>query len=343
MPRAHHQKHLVVVGVLRLDRLVDGDGAVDVLLIPEAVDQHHRNGQRLRGELLVDRLIAPEGVVGRMLENLAPEADLLEAAPASQLARRSRLHEHVVVVEVAGPPFLIVGARARLLVDVRHVLLAERAVVEPVVAHPAVHHRVHRHRHLERRMRVDQRHQRQEPVVGNAEDADLAVALGSVLHQPVDRVVGVGGVIDRRRVLRPAQRPVHHVVAFRAVLAADVLHHADVAALDDHFQRVVVAGEHRRQVGAVRVAGEVVRVVRRARQQDRRAPGALRHQDDGVQLHAVAHRNHDVALHVVEGVGHRLERRRRLARQAGILRRRALGRLRGHRMHQQQRGEARRQ
>ena len=171
-----------------------------------------------------------------MLENLSPEADLLEPAAAPELAGRSGLHEHVVVVEVARPPFARRCARRRLLVDVRHVLLPERAVVKPVVAHPAIDHRIHRHRHLQRRMRVDQRHQRQEPVVRDAEDADLAVALGHVLHQPVDRVVGVGGVIDRRRILRPAQRPVHHVVAFGAVLAADVLDDADVAAFDDHFE-----------------------------------------------------------------------------------------------------------
>ena len=75
--------------------------------------------------------------------------------------------------------FVVVVARRFLLVDVGHHLLAERAVVEPVVAHPAVDHRVHRHRHLERRMRIDERHQRQESVVGDPEDADLAVLSGT--------------------------------------------------------------------------------------------------------------------------------------------------------------------
>lgn len=189
----------------------------------------------------------------------------------------------------------VVGAGAFLLVDVRHHLLPERAVVKPVVAHPAVDHRVHRHRDLQRRMRVEERHQRQKAVVGDAEDADLAVGLGDVLHQPVDRVVGVGRVIDRRRVQRTAQRPIHHVVAFRSVLPADVLHDADVAALDDHFHRVVVSLKHRRQVRARRVRGEPGRVVGRAGQQNRRPPRALRHENHRVQLHAVAHRDHHVA------------------------------------------------
>jgi hypothetical protein len=94
---------------------------------------------------------------------------------------------------------------------------------------------------FQRRVRIHQRHQRQKAVVGNAQDADLAVALRNVLHQPVDGVVGVGGVIDRRGILRPVQGAVHHVVAFGAVFAANVLHHADVAAFDDHVGGVVVA------------------------------------------------------------------------------------------------------
>ncbi len=80
----------------------------------------------------------------------------------------------------------------------------------------------------------------------------LPLRLRDVLHQPVDGVAGVGGVIDRRRVLRPAQRAVHHVVALGAVLAAHVLDDADVAALDDHVGGVVVAVEDRAEVGARR-------------------------------------------------------------------------------------------
>ena len=37
IPRPQHQKHFVAVGVLRLDRLVHSDGAIDVLLVPETV------------------------------------------------------------------------------------------------------------------------------------------------------------------------------------------------------------------------------------------------------------------------------------------------------------------
>ena len=196
IPRAQHQEDLVVGRVLRLDRLVDRGRAVHVLLVPEAGDQHHRHGQRLRGQHLVHRLLLPEGVVGGMLQQLAPEAELLHAVPAAQLAGGAGRQVLVVVVVVGRPPLRRGIPRRLLVVDVGEVLLPEGAVVEPVVAAPAVHHRVHRDRHLERRVRVDERHQRQEPVVRDAEDPDLAVGLRDVLHQPVDGVVGVGGVID---------------------------------------------------------------------------------------------------------------------------------------------------
>ncbi len=312
-------------GVLRLDGLVDGHRAVDVLLVPQAVHQHDRHLQRLLRQRLVHGLLAPERVVAGVIEDLPPEADLLEAALAAQLARRPGLHVHVVVVVVARQPLELVLPRRLLAVDVGQVLLAERAVVEPVVAHPAVHHRVHRHRHLERRVRVDERHERQEPVVRDPEDAHLPVGLGHVLHEPVDRVVGVGGVVDGRRVERPVQRPVHHVVALGSVLAAHVLHDADVAVLDDDVGGVVVALQDRAEVRARRVAGERRRVVGRARQQDRPVRRARRHENHRVQLHAVAHRDHHVAPVVVAHAGRDLHLRRRLARKRRVLGRRVLG------------------
>ena len=162
------------------------------------------------------------------------------------------VHEHVVVVEVAGPPLHGVVARAVLLVDVGHVLLAEGAVVEPVVAAPAVDHRVHRDGDLERGVRMDEAHQGGESVVGDADDADLAVGLRHVLHEPVDGVVGVGGMVDRGRVQRAAQGAVHDVVALGAVLAADVLDDADVAAFDDDVGGVVVAVEAGAEMRALR-------------------------------------------------------------------------------------------
>jgi hypothetical protein len=83
----------------------------------------------------------------------------------------------------------------------------------------------------------------------------LPLPLRDVFHQPIDGVVGVRRVVHGRGVLRPVQGTVHHVVALGAVLAAHVLHHADVAAFDDHVNGVIVALQDWPQVGAVRVAG----------------------------------------------------------------------------------------
>ena len=189
-------------------------------------------------------------------------------------------------------------------------------------------------------MRVDERHQRKEAVVGDAEDAHLPVALGRVLHQPVDGVPGIGGMIDRGRVLRSVQRAIHHVVALGAVLAADVLDDADVAALDDHLGGVVVAVQDGAKVGALRMGRELVGAVRRAGQKDGRAVGAPRDENDGVQLDPVAHWNHRLAPDVIEPARGGAEGIRRLARQGG---RRLSGRRRSERQsadQAQERGSA---
>src|SRR6185295_9939830 len=77
VPRPEHQEYLVVVRVLGLERLVHRDRTVDILLVPEAVDQHHRHGERLLGEQLVDRLVTPERIIAGVRGDLVPEPDLV--------------------------------------------------------------------------------------------------------------------------------------------------------------------------------------------------------------------------------------------------------------------------
>ena len=115
-------------------------------------------------------------------------------------------------------------------------------------------------------MRIDERHQRQEAVVGNAEDADLAVALRKILHQPVDGVVRVGRMVHGSGVQRAMQRAVHHVVALRVVLSANVLDHADVTACDDDLGSVVVSPKDRAEMRTRGVRCELGRAIRRARE-----------------------------------------------------------------------------
>ena len=187
--------------------------------------------------------------------------------------------------------------------------------MEPVVAHPAIHHRVHRDRDLQRRMRVKQRHERRKSVVRDADDPHLAVRLRHMLHQPVDRVVRVGRMVHRRRIQRPVQRPIHHIIALAAILAAHVLHHADIPAVDNYVHGVVISIQRRIQVCAMQIVGQSCRAIRRAGQQNAGVLRAFRNQDDRMQLHAVAHRDHHIARRVViAGVG-RLQFLRSLARQ----------------------------
>ncbi len=107
--------------------------------------------------------------------------------------------------------------------------------MEPVVAHPPVDHRALRRSDLQRRVRPEQGHDDREAFIAAAQHPDLAVGLRQVglVHQPVDRVIGVGRVIDLGRVERPDRRAGDDVGAFRPIFAADVLEHPDVAILDE--------------------------------------------------------------------------------------------------------------
>ena len=146
----------------------------------------------------------------------------------------------------------------------------------------------------------------------------LPLDFGNVLDQPIDGVVGVGGVIDVGRIQRPVQRPGHDVVALRTVLAAHVLHDADVAAVAPRASSATsLLSISAARCALVFLAMRCRGAVRRAGQQNRRAMRAARNENQGLQLDAVAHRNHDFAFDVVEALDCGRRRRRGLARQIG--------------------------
>ena len=159
---------------------------------------------------------------------------------------------------------------------------------------------------------MHQRHHDGETFVRAAEHSHLAVALGHVLHEPVDRVVRVGRMIDGARVQRSLERPGHHVVAFRPILAAHVLEHADVAVHHEDLVALRQRPEHPRRWRPLRSPRCVVG---RTRQDQWRLSGSFGHDDDGVQFHTVAHRNHDVALDVIVRLRRLGEVRRHIRRQ----------------------------
>src|SRR5262249_4501409 len=136
---------------------------------------------RLFGEQLVNGLVLPEGVISRMLDELVPEAELIQSAAATQFPGRGRLHPHVVLVVVAAPPLDVPLARGELIVNPAHIELAEGPVVEPVVPHPAIDHRIHWHRPLEGWVGIDQRHQGKEAVVRDPRMPTLPLVSGTFL------------------------------------------------------------------------------------------------------------------------------------------------------------------
>ncbi len=234
-PRPHHQVIAVVAAVAPFHCLVGMVGTPHVLLVPQALQPHGRHLQRCFRHHRIQRLALPEPVIGRMLNQLLPPGQLVHTGEARVVAGRTDAQEGAVVVVAEAGQRRALAALLGLHREIVEVDLAECTVVEPVVAHPAIDHRALRRSHLQCRMRVGQRHHHGEALVRRAEHADLAIALRYVLHQPVDGVPGIGGVVHLGVVQRPAQRPGHHVIAFGAVLAADVLEHADVTAVDEHL------------------------------------------------------------------------------------------------------------
>src|SRR5579872_2148016 len=89
----------------------------------------------------------------------------------------------------------------------------------------------------------------------------------------------------------------HEVIAFGAVLAANVLIDANVSARHQHF---VGELQDRKHVRALIPGGALRRVVWSSSQHDGRIPGALGYDNYRVQTDAVAHGDHDIAFDIVE-------------------------------------------
>src|SRR4051812_44423416 len=126
-----------------------------------------------------------------MLGELPPPGKLIEARRLRPVADRTSAPEILVVVATLTHDRRSRASNRRLLGEVIEIDLAKRAIVEPVVAHPAVHHRTLGNRRLQRRMRMYDRHDHGEPFVGAADHPYTAVRFGKVPDEPIDRVVRV--------------------------------------------------------------------------------------------------------------------------------------------------------
>ena len=267
--------------VVPLEQLVDRERSVEVLLVPPSghVERRNRDACQIRS----GRLTLPEAVVVGMRHEVVPARNgpvQMLGIDVRQGPERQIPLVRVVAVELER---LLLLRRLHPRGVLEAVAQPERAVVMKVVAQEHVPGRRLRRGRLERRMRVEHRHHGEPAGVRDAEHPHAAVVAGHVREQPVDRVVRVGALVDRVGDAMVAQRPHHDEAALRGVTPADVLEREDVAVVR---QGPVVAAQ---RVGGVGDA------VRRAREDDgQRRVCPLRHEDRGVQLDPVAHRDHDL-------------------------------------------------
>ena len=162
------------------------------------------------------------------------------------------------------------------------VALAQRAVAVVVVVHPLIDGRGLLADRLERRMRMQQRERGGEPVVGDAEHSDLAIVIGDIFHQPLDRVVGIGGLVGGLGIVEIDPRGKIEN-ALRLEAPAQILNDEDVAVLREFLER---GGDLLRRF----FGNAVRRAPKQNRQRARLVDGS---QDRGLQMNSVAHRNHD--------------------------------------------------
>src|ERR1700735_563340 len=100
-----------------------------------------------------------------MFLHFAPEGQLLESGVAGIVSDRSLPQKiRVIVVSFAGNGAAS-PARARLLGEVVKIGLAKRAVMKPIVAHPAFYHRALGSCYLQRRMRMNEGHHHRESFI----------------------------------------------------------------------------------------------------------------------------------------------------------------------------------
>ena len=264
---------------------IDGDGTVEILLIPPASDVQRRYRHRMI-QVRDGRLLLPELVVVGMCHVVIPRGDLALEHLSLHPRQRSQVEIPTVGVGAIEREAGVESLRMLHLVGVLEpVRQAERALMMKVVAQPHVGRRGLRRRRLERRMRIHQRLHHQPPVVRHAQHADATVVVGHALGQPLHRVPRVSPFVDRLGVAPVPRRALHHELSFALVLAADLLERNGVTVTCEFAHGGSRSGEAG-SAGAVDTIG-------RSPEDDREQAGvALWHPNGGVQAHAITHRDH---------------------------------------------------
>ena len=210
-PRPFHQRRRRV-GIEFADGVERLVGPAQVFGVVPAAHHQHRAVHVLHVPRQVARL--PVGVVGVVLHLVveqpvgALQIELVEVGDVPRL--------QIELVAVLGAKIerrgrlgrLRLALRAKRNIEPEVGRKHESSAVVGIVAHEQVGHgRLRAGRH-QRRMRIDDRSRGVEPRIRNAPDAHLAVVVGHVFQQELDRVVGVGSVVHiLRRLLVIDVRP----------------------------------------------------------------------------------------------------------------------------------------
>ncbi len=228
----HHEIRVLRIVLFRVTENLPR--APRIFLIPESRDVQIRHG---RGVKLVDpRFFLPEFVVVRMIDARIPVRN--RAVQIFRVDVRERAEIEIPLVGVVG---FEIEVRVLVLVGLLHdrvfevVALAQRAEAVVVVVHPLVDGRGLLADGLERGMRMQQGERGRQAIVGDAEHSDLPVVVGNVFHQPLDRVVGVGGLVGGLGIFQiDPGREVEHALGLEA--PAQILDDEDVAVLREFLE-----------------------------------------------------------------------------------------------------------
>ena len=71
-----------------------------------------------------------------------------------------------------------------------------------VIVHPLIDRRCLLADRFQRRVRMQQRERSRQAAIGHPVHADLSVIVGDIPYEPIDRIVGVGGLVGGLRVVR---------------------------------------------------------------------------------------------------------------------------------------------
>ena len=226
-----------IARVVLLERVVDRQRAVEVLLVPPAghVQRRYLDVPDVRDH----RLPLPEVVVVRMLDEVVPGRNLSVEEEGVDVGERAQRQVPAVGVVPIEAELLELLSALELVGVFEAVAQAKRSVVVEVVAEPHVGGRGLRRDRRERRVRLERPHDRRPAPVGDSEHPGLAVVARDVLQQPLDRVVRVGPLVEGLLVGRVAGRPLHHERALGAELAAEVLEDEDVSVVRQGLERAV--------------------------------------------------------------------------------------------------------